>query len=125
MKDFHKLSETEMELMQVIWAYDHPVTSSELLDIFAQTKGKEWKGQTIATFLARLVDKGVLTAMKQGRSNTYVPLLSYEEYKQWEAQSVLDQMYQGSIKNFLSALYDGKKLSKEDISELKQWLSEK
>lgn len=125
MKDFHKLSVTEMELMQVIWACDHPVTSSELLDIFAQNKGKEWKGQTIATFLARLVDKGVLTAIKQGRSNTYVPRLSYEEFKQWEAQSVLDQMYQGSIKNFLSALYDGKKLSKEDISELKQWLSEK
>lgn len=111
--------------MQVIWECDHPVTSSELLNIFAQSKGKEWKGQTIATFLARLVDKGLLVATKQGRSNTYVPCLSPEEYKQREAQSVLNVMYQGSIKNFLSALYDGGKMSKEEITELKKWFSEK
>ncbi|MCY9763511.1 BlaI/MecI/CopY family transcriptional regulator [Paenibacillus alvei] len=125
MKNFQKLSETEMELMQVIWECDHPVTSSELLSIFARSKGKEWKGQTIATFLARLVDKGVLVANKQGRSNTYVPHLSHKEYKQSEAQSILNMMYQGSIKNFLSALYNGNKVSKEEIAELKQWFSGK
>ncbi|GIP31794.1 BlaI/MecI/CopY family transcriptional regulator [Paenibacillus sp. J2TS4] len=125
MKEFQKLSDTEMELMQVIWGCGSPVTSSELLRIFAEDRGKEWKGQTISTFLARLVDKGVLEATKQGRANTYVPRLSPEEYKLWEAQSVLDGLYQGSVKNFLSALYDGKKMSKEEIAELKQWFSEK
>ena len=62
MRQFQKLSETEAELMQVIWECDHPVTSSELLRIFAEEKGKQWKGQTISTFLSRLVDKGVLSA---------------------------------------------------------------
>ncbi len=64
MINFQKLSETEMEVMQVIWASDNPITSGELLDIFAQKKGKKWKGQTIATFLARLVEKGVLISIK-------------------------------------------------------------
>lgn len=125
MKNFQKLSDTEMELMQVIWECNDPVTSTELLRIFARDKGKEWKGQTISTFLSRLVDKGVLVVTKQGRANMYVPRLSPEEYKLWEAQSVLNGLYQGSVKNFLSALYDGKKLSKEEIAELKQWFSEK
>lgn len=125
MKEFQRLSDTEMELMQVIWSLDHPVKSTELLTIFSQTKGKEWKGQTISTFLARLVDKGVLVAEKQGRANVYTSCLSPEEYKKWEAQSMLDKMYQGSVKNFLATLYDGEKVSKEEISDLKQWFSEK
>lgn len=125
MKEFQKLSETEMEVMEVIWGLDHPVTSSELLTIFSESKGKDWKGQTIATFLARLVDKGVLLAKKQGRANSYTPRLSPNGYKKWEAQSVLDVMYKGSVKNFLATLYDGENMSKEDISDLKKWFSEK
>ena len=35
----------------------HLITSGEPLDIFARNKGKEWKGQTMVTFLARLVNK--------------------------------------------------------------------
>lgn len=125
MNKFQKLSETEAELMQVIWECDHPVTSSELLRIFAKRNGKTWKGQTISTFLSRLVDKGVLIATRQGRANTYTPRLSPDEYKLWEAQSVLGELYQGSVKNFLTALYDGEKISKKEIDELKQWFSEK
>lgn len=125
MKEFQKLSETEMEVMEVIWKLDHPVTSSELLTIFSESKGKDWKGQTIATFLARLVDKGLLLAKKQGRSNSYTPRLSPNEYKKWEAQSVLDVLYKGSVKNFLATLYDGEDMSKEDINDLKKWFSEK
>ncbi|MBS4192886.1 BlaI/MecI/CopY family transcriptional regulator [Bacillus sp. FJAT-49705] len=125
MENFQKLSETEMELMQAIWEMDRPVKSSELLNLFALKKGKDWKGQTIATFLSRLVDKGLLLVNREGRSNIYIPCLSPEEYKRLEAQSLLDVMYQGSIKNFLSALYDGKKVSEKEINELKQWFSKK
>ncbi|MBU8878851.1 BlaI/MecI/CopY family transcriptional regulator [Bacillus sp. FJAT-29790] len=124
MKNVQKLSDTEMEVMEVIWDCKHPVTSSELLHTFAQ-KGKEWKSQTISTFLSRLVDKGALISTKQGRSNTYLPCISQEDYKLWETQNVLDGIYQGSVKKMISALYDGDKLSDEDIAELKQWFSER
>ena len=61
MNNFQKLSETEMEVMEIIWASGHPITSSELLEIFVKDKGKEWKGQTMATFLATLYDGKELT----------------------------------------------------------------
>jgi BlaI family transcriptional regulator, penicillinase repressor len=125
MNNFQKLSETEMEVMQVIWESGHPVTSGELLDIFAQQKGKEWKGQTIATFLARLVEKGVLTSIKQGRANIYKPRMSPEEYRRQEAKSLLETLYEGSVKNFLTTLYDGKELTKDEITELRRWFAEK
>lgn len=124
MKHVQKLSDTEMELMEVIWDCEHPVTSSELLHTFAQ-KGKEWKSQTISTFLSRLVEKGILNVSRQGRINTYLPCLSQADYKLWETQNVLDGLYQGSVKNLISAMYDGDKLSDKDILELKQWFSER
>ena len=126
MTNFQKLSETEMEVMQIIWASGHPITSGELLDIFARNKGKEWKGQTMATFLARLVEKGVLISTKQqGRTNFYEPCMSPEEYKSQEAKSLLETLYEGSVKNFLTTLYDGKELTKDEIVELRRWFAEK
>ncbi|MEA4988054.1 MAG: BlaI/MecI/CopY family transcriptional regulator [Anaerovorax sp.] len=126
MTKFQKLSETEMEVMQIIWASAHPMTSSELLDIFARDKGKEWKGQTMATFLARLVEKGVLISTKQqGRTNIYEPCMSPEEYRSQEAKSLLKTLYEGSVKNFLATLYDGKELTKDEIAELRCWFAEK
>ncbi len=126
MINFQKLSETEMEVMQIIWASGHPITSGELLDIFAKDKGKEWKGQTMATFLARLVEKDVLISTKQqGRTNIYEPCISPEEYRSQEAKSLLETLYEGSVKNFLTTLYDGKELTKDEIVELRRWFAEK
>lgn len=113
-----------MEIMEVIWDCNHQITSNELLHIFVQ-RGKGWKSQTISTFLSRLVEKKFLIVSKEGRNNIYLPRISQEDYRLWEAQNVLDKIYQGSVKNMITALYDGEKLSDDDIAELKQWFSER
>lgn len=126
MINFQKMSETEMEVMQVIWEAGHPVTTGELLSIFAQNRGKEWKGQTIATFLTRLIEKGVLMlSERNGRVNTYAPRISPEEYRSQEAKSLLETLYEGSVKNFLATLYDGKELTEDEMAELRRWFAEK
>lgn len=125
MKQVIKLSDTEQELMEVIWECNHPFTSTELLGTFTE-RGKEWKAQTISTFLSRLVEKGALSIVtRQGRTNTYAPNMSKEDYKLQETKNLLNGLYHGSVKNMISALYDGDKLSDEDIKELKSWFSEK
>lgn len=123
MGNIQKLSDTELELMEAIWLCTPPVTSTELLRQFAE-KGRNWKPQTISTFLSRLVEKGALAATRHGRTNKFVPLISAEDYKLLETQHVLDDLYQGSVKNLISAMYDGDKLSEEDITELQRWFSE-
>lgn len=123
MSSFKSLSETEMNLMQEIWDMGRPVTSNDLLEIFSEKEGKKWKGQTIATFLSRLVDKGVLLIEREGRPNTYVPRISYKEYKRREAKNVLDSMYGGSIQSFLATLYD-ERIPSEEQRKLKKWFEE-
>lgn len=125
MNKFQKLSDTEMELMLIIWELNKEVTSAELLDIFEKEKGKKWSGQTISTFLSRMIEKCVLTSNKIGRTNYYKAIVTIDEYRQKEAEGILNDMYKGSVKSFLSALYYGKKINKEEINELKEWFSKK
>ncbi|MDY4078933.1 MAG: BlaI/MecI/CopY family transcriptional regulator [Clostridium sp.] len=124
--EFKKLTNEEMNLMKIMWELKREVTPSELLLIIEETRGKKWAKQTIGTILGRMVDKGVITCSKRGRNNYYIPTVTVKEYEQLEAREVLSNMYKGSIKNFLSALYyDKKKMSKKDIEELKEWFSDK
>lgn len=118
MKAFQSLSESEMEIMQVIWKTDAPITTVQLLDIFSH---KGWKIQTMSTFLTRLVEKGVLHVEKHGKSNTYTPALSQQEYHALEARHVIDSMYHGDLLDFLAAFYGGKGISKAELAELKEW----
>lgn len=121
MEEFQSLSQSEMEIMQVIWETAAPVTTGYLQEVFAH---KGWKGQTIATFMARLVEKGLLTVTRQGKSNLYTPELTREQYRQREATNVIDSMYHGSLRDFLTAFYGEKKISPKEAEELKQWFEQ-
>ena len=43
--------------------------------------------------------------------------MSPEQYRVQEAKPA-ETLYEGSIKNFLATLYDGKELTKDEIAEL-------
>lgn len=125
MKQFRKLSETEMAIMMVLWQCEEPMTTAKLLSYFAQYHGKNWKIQTLSTFLTRLNEKGLVQIESKGKANLYRPALTRQAYEQAEAKGVLDTLYAGSIKNFLAALSGGENMSTEDMQALKEWLAEK
>ena len=118
MKKFEKMSDSEMEIMKVIWELAAPVTVAQLLDIF---ESRKWKTQTMATFLARLADKGLLNVTKNKKPNIYIPAVTEQKYHQLEAQNLLNLMYDGSLQNFLSALHGGEKINITEVEELKKW----
>ncbi len=122
MKNLGRLSETELEVMEVIWGVTPPVTVSQLLDIF---ESKGWKTSTVSTILKRLIEKGFLTKSMNGKVNYYDPVLTLDEYKKHETQSLLKRLYNGKVKNFIAALVDDEELSREDIDELKDWFAGK
>jgi len=122
MKKLGRLSETEMEVMEVIWGVAAPVTVAQLLDIF---KSKGWKTSTLSTILKRLIEKGYLTKSMIGKVNYYDPVLTLDEYKKHETQSFLSRLYNGKVKNFIASLVDDDELSRDDIAELKEWFARK
>lgn len=79
----------------------------------------------MSTFLTRLRKKGLVEAKTEGKGYIYFPAVTEAEYRQAEARSILDAIYDGSLKNFLAALYRNPEIAPDEIEELKQWLSEK
>lgn len=124
MNKLQKMSDAEREVMQFVWAAGRSVSSAKLLDDL-KTINREWKPNTVLTFLARLIEKGLLTSVRHGRSNEYIPLITESEYKQFETRTFLNSVHDGSVKSFITALYEGNDLTAEEIAELKQWFSQK
>ena len=54
----------------------------------------------------------------------YYPRISEEQYKSYANDSFLKKIYNGSINMMLSSFIKDKKLSKEDINDLKKLLEE-
>ena len=89
-------------------------------EVMAELSGNDWTPSTVSTFLQRLLKKGVLSSQKKGKTNLYYPVLRENEYELSETESFLSKLYQGSVKNMVAALYENKKLSKKDLSDLKK-----
>ena len=117
-----KLSETEYEIMEVLWKSQVPMSSAQLASYFAERHNKEWKPSTLATFLSRLTQMGLITSQREGRVPYYRPIKSQKDYARDGAQGILDALSDGSIKNFFAALYGGSQMSEEDRESLKEWL---
>ncbi len=124
MSQFQRMSDAEKGIMQIIWAAGGSVSSAWLLDEL-KSRNRDWKPNTVLTFLVRLIEKGLLTAKKHGRTNEYIPLVSENEYKRFETRSFLDSVYDGSIKKFITALYEGDDLTADEIEDLKKWFSQR
>lgn len=45
-----------------------------------------------------------------------------KEYLGEESKSILSRMYGSSLKNFVTAFYDGKQVSRDEIQELQDFL---
>lgn len=116
-----RLPESELEIMMIIWKYNRPVNRMEIEEHLK----KDVAAPTILSFLNRLETKGFVSVEKIGKINWYTSLVKEEEYLQRESRNILRRMYQNSLKNFVTALYDGEGLSSQDIEDLKAFIEEK
>lgn len=117
-----QISDAEMEVMEIIWSSNNPITSNEIFEKFPEGK---WKLTTILTLASRLIEKGVLMSEKIGRNHHYRPVISKSEYKRMRTKGFLKEFHQGSIKNFFAALYCEGEISDEDLNELKDLLDKR
>jgi BlaI family penicillinase repressor len=117
-----RISETEWEIMKVIWA-KAPCSAADVIEILTRADAS-WHPKTIKTFLTRLVSKHALSFRKQGRSYLYCPLVSEQQCVDAASESFLERVFGGSLKPMLAHFVEHKKLSPSEIRELKQILEE-
>lgn len=110
------ITDSEYSIMKILWNSEKKMTVS---DVVRALDGNDWTPSTVSTFLQRLLKKNVVSCEKKGNTNLYYPILKQNDYDMSETESFLSKIYKGSVKNLVAALYENKKLSKEDMSELK------
>ncbi len=113
-----QLSDSELELMRVVWGRGGRARFAQVMEALA-AQGKDWKANTVLTFLSRLVEKEMLAVEKNGRLNVYVALLREEDYADQQTRSFLDRVYGGNAGRLVSSLLKQDCLTAEDLDELK------
>ena len=114
------ISESEFEVMKVVWKFT-PINTNEITERLLKTTS--WSAKTIQTLIKRLVTKGALTYEKQGRVFVYTPLVEENEYVNQQSNSFLNRFYNGDFSAMLSAYLENNHLSETELNNLRSILS--
>lgn len=126
MKNFEKrLPDAELEIMKVIWHNECPISTSEVKRIIDEESHANRTQQTVQTLINRLIAKEYIAKGKRGKEYIYTPLVAEKDYVEFESERFLRKMHGNSVTNLMRALFDSKKISDEDISELEKMFKEK
>ncbi len=117
-----RLPDSELEIMQIIWEANTPVTRNDIQNQLPDSKSLA--PTTILSFLSRLEQRGFVKVTKQGKSNWYESLVPREDYINSESQTMLKRFFGNSIKNLVVQLNDSKALEEEDIESLRSYLDQ-
>ena len=120
MKHVPRISDTEWELMRIVWAH-HPITAA---DIIARLVASDpsWHPKTARTLLARLVEKQALGYEPRGRAYVYEPRVTEDECVAAASGSFVERVFGGSLKPMLAHFIEQRRLTREDLDELRALL---
>lgn len=87
-----RLSKTERKVMEIIWENDANLLQSQIGMQCNERFGKDWKRQTLNTFLRRIEAKGYITSIPI-KMNAYViePNISKKEYLKEELERLAEE----------------------------------
>ena len=122
MKSIPRISETEWEVMKVLWSKS-PLSAGEIIEALAATD-PTWHPNTAKTLLNRLVKKKALGFKKDGRAYWYQPLVKESECVTAASESFLDRVFGGSLAPMLAHFAQHRKLSADEVRELRRMLKE-
>ena len=113
-----KISESELEVMHVLWEAEDALPITDIRQALQARKG--WEATTVKTLVQRLVSKGVL-AQEKRKVFYYRPLVSEQEYGDWAVNGMVNRLFRGSAKARVATLVKSDGLSDRDIAELREF----
>ncbi|MGQ4584458.1 BlaI/MecI/CopY family transcriptional regulator [Lysobacter sp. F60174L2] len=116
-----QISEAESTVMDVLWR-QHPLSADDVVQALAESR--HWQEPTIKTLLNRLLNKGAIAAEKDGRRYLYTPVLERGDWLIDESEGLLDRLFGGRVAPLVAHFSEHRKLSGEDIAELRKLLRE-
>ena len=116
------ISDAELEVMEVLWAAEQPLTAVEMGELVGAERG--WSLATVKTMLSRLTAKGAITYRQDGRRFLYSPAIEREVYVGRESRRLVDRLFAGRLSPLMAKLAEEDALDEEDIAAIEKLLKE-
>ncbi|MCI8750305.1 MAG: BlaI/MecI/CopY family transcriptional regulator [Lachnospiraceae bacterium] len=119
------LTESEKITMKCVWDLGEGARLAHIMEVANSRYKKNWKPQTVSTFLGKLVRKGFLEQYRDGRYFYYHILVSRHDYRCRMLRDDLDFWDDGDVDEFVSELMDKKTFSIAQRTEILKMVSKK
>ncbi len=103
----------EAKFADIIWN-NEPVASTILSKMSEEILG--WKKSTSFTVLKRLCEKGIF----KNEKGTVTSLMTKDDFYAAQSEKFVDETFDGSLPAFLAAFTKRKRLSENEIEELRK-----
>lgn len=110
-----RLGVVEEQFADIIWQ-NEPISSGELVKLCE--KNLKWKKSTTYTVLRKLCDRGIF----KNENGNVSSVMSKEEFLAIQSENFVDEAFKGSLPAFIAAFSKRKKLSTEEISEIRRMI---
>ena len=119
-----ELTKSELQIMDVLWASDVPLSRSDLLE---RSEEKTWKDSSVHILLNGLLAKGAIQEagfVKRSKTygRTFMPSLTREEYC---AITIVCHTHKPQFVGLMEALLRRKDITAEDLSQVETLIEEK
>lgn len=110
-----KVFESEYRFCLILWE-NEPINSTKLAKLCTEKLG--WSRTTTYTVIRRLSDRGVV----KNENAMVTSLVSKDQVQAAEIDELVEKTFQGSIPAFIAAFTKRKKLSGEEVEEIRRML---
>ena len=83
------MTELEVAVMDVLWAYDRGLVGHEVLEGIRMKRHQPLAYTTVMTVLGRLVRKGLVRRQEEGRAHRYWPVCAREQHAAAQLERLL------------------------------------
>jgi len=115
--DSKLLTETELELMSILWRLEGGTVNEVLAEL---PRGRDLAYTSVSTILRILEQKSVVKARKEGRGHVYVPVLKRGDYESKAVKHVVDRVFDGTPLALVRQLLNSGDLTEQDLEELRR-----
>lgn len=116
------ISEAESHVMEVLWRAPAPLVAEQIVGALSGTQ--HWQAATVKTLLNRLLNKGAISAEKEGRRFFYQAILQRDAWLARESDSMLQRLFGGRLAPLVAHFGSQQKLSAADVQELRKLIDQ-
>ncbi len=112
-----QLGFVESKFAEILWD-NEPIPSSLAVKMADDKLG--WKKSTTFTVIRRLCEKGIFIS----ENGTIRSLISKQDFYSMQSEKFVDETFGGSLPAFIAAFTKRKKLTSQEIEELRKMVNE-